>query len=300
MAHGCTLTCPEKPYMEKPGSKAKSWGDKMRRGRPFGLLLLIFLSLLNDALAREASPRFAASTLGGQTFTNDSLKGRVTLLEFWTTWCPSCKSDQSALDEVSREFSGQGLVVLAVDAYESGDTVKKYLQEHPRSCNVVLNQDTTLIAAFKPVSFPLYVLIDRDGNIAGTQDGAGGDLAILDLLSNVGLRGTSARARRSNDQASSAPQITHSVSPKLIEAPRGRSAPLLKSLPPTVFVLKSGERLETHHYTIIAGSLRIDDQGIQRTIPLSALDLKATIAANHERGIDLKIPLNQNEVLLGF
>jgi thiol-disulfide isomerase/thioredoxin len=224
----------------------------------------------------------------------------VTLLEFWTTWCPSCRSDQAALDDISREFSGQGLVVLAVDAYESGDTVKKYLQQHPRSCNVVLNQDTTLIAAFKPTSFPLYVLIDRDGNIAGTQDGAGGDLALLDLLSNAGLRGTSARSRRSSDQESAVPTITHSVSPKLIEAPRGRGAPLLKSVPPTVFVLKSGERLEAHRYTIMAGSLRIDEQGTQRTIPLSALDLKATIAENHKRGIDLKIPLYQNEVLLGF
>jgi hypothetical protein len=74
----------------------------------------------------------------------------------------------------------------------------------------------------------------------------------------------------------------------------------MKSVPPTVFVLKSGDRLEVHHYTIMAGSLRIDEQGTQRTIPLSALDLKATTAANHERGIDLKIPLNQNEVLLGF
>jgi len=74
----------------------------------------------------------------------------------------------------------------------------------------------------------------------------------------------------------------------------------MKSLPPTVFVLKNGERLEAHHFTIMAGSLRINEQGTRRTIPLSALDLKATIAENHERRIDLKIPLNQNEVLLGF
>lgn len=299
-AHRCTLTCPEKPYMDNRGLKAINMGDTMRWGRPFGLLLLILLSLRSAALAREASPRFTASTLEGQTFTNNSLKGRVALLEFWTTWCPSCRSDQSALDDISREFSGEGLVVLAVDAYESGETVKKYLQQHPRSCNVVLNQDTTLIAAFKPASFPFYVLIDRDGNIAGTQDGAGGDVALLDLLSNAGLRGTAARFRRSSDQESAVPTITHSVSPKLMEAPRGNGAPLLKSVPPTVFVLKSGERLEAHRYTIMAGSLRIDAQGTLRIIPLSALDLKATTAADHERGIDLKIPLNQNEVLLGF
>jgi len=81
-------------------------------GRSFGLFVLILISLSGVAVAGEPSPRFTASTLRGQTFTNDSLKGRVTLLEFWTTWCPSCKSDQSVLDEISREFSGQGLVSL--------------------------------------------------------------------------------------------------------------------------------------------------------------------------------------------
>jgi hypothetical protein len=67
-----------------------------------------------------------------------------------------------------------------------------------------------------------------------------------------------------------------------------------------VFVLSNGERLETHHYTIIAGSLHIAAQGSDRTIPLSALDLKATVSANHERGIDLKLPTHPGEISFGF
>ena len=267
--------------------------------RLYGLLLLLLLSALNAAGDREAAPRFTANTLKGQTFSSDSLRGRATLLEFWTTWCPNCKSDQSVLDSISREFSGRGLVVLAVDAYESGETVKKYLEENPRSCNIVLNQDTDLVTAFKPGSFPLYILIDRDGKIAGTQDGAGGDPALRDLLGNAGFGGASVIARRSGNQDLSEPRVKLSVSPKLIEVPRGLSVLPTKSLPPTVFVLKNGKKVEARHYTIMAGSLRVTDSGSQRTIDLSALDLKATTAANHARGIDLKIPTNPNEIFLG-
>jgi hypothetical protein len=36
------------------------------------------------------------------------------------------------------------------------------------------------------------------------------------------------------------------------------------------------------------------------TIPVSALDLDATIAANHERGIEVPIPRDRNTVFLGF
>jgi hypothetical protein len=35
---------------------------------------------------REPAPRFHAKTLEGEQFTNDSVKGKVVLFQFWTTW----------------------------------------------------------------------------------------------------------------------------------------------------------------------------------------------------------------------
>jgi hypothetical protein len=205
------------------------------------------------------------------------------------------------VESVTRDFSGKGLVVLAVNVGESGQTVKKYLGEHPGSCHIVLTQDTNLVAQFSPTGFPLYVLIDRDGKIAGTQEGAAGDSGLRGLLSRAGLGVSPVNATARSDQPSSVPRsTTYPSSAKLIGVPGGHSAPPPKPLPPTVFVLRNGERLEAHHYTIMAGSLRIAAHGEQRTIPLAALNLKATSAANHERGIDLKIPTNQNEIVLSF
>jgi hypothetical protein len=57
----------------------------MRLRRLYGLLFLIILSALT-VKARETAPQFAARTLGGETFTNGSLRGQVVLVQFWTTW----------------------------------------------------------------------------------------------------------------------------------------------------------------------------------------------------------------------
>jgi peroxiredoxin len=46
----------------------------------------MILSALTLATARDTAPQFTAHTLGGETFTNDSLRGQVVLLQFWTTW----------------------------------------------------------------------------------------------------------------------------------------------------------------------------------------------------------------------
>jgi thiol-disulfide isomerase/thioredoxin len=136
---------------------------------------------------KEPAPRFNARTLDGEKFTNDSIKGKVVLLEFWTTWCVYCFEEAGFVDRVNQEFRDKGLIVLAVNVAESKKTVKKYLEQHPRTSRIVLTDDTNLAAMYAATVYPIYVVIDRDGNIAGTQRGAGGEEALRDLLASGGI-----------------------------------------------------------------------------------------------------------------
>jgi hypothetical protein len=73
-----------------------------------------------------------------------------------------------------------------------------------------------------------------------------------------------------------------------------------KVLPPTIFILASGERLESRRFVLTSRLLSLSIDRQHRTVPLEGLDINATIAANHERGIDLRIPDDRNEISLGF
>ena len=150
-------------------------------------VLMAAISMIATDSVIEPAPRFRAKTLGGENFTNDAVKGKVVLLQFWTTWCQYCRSEQELVDEIDAKFRDKGLVVLAVNVGESKKTVKKYLEQNPRKCRIVLTEDTNLAARFEAKTFPIYVLINRDGNVAATQNGAGGEGALLDLLSQAGL-----------------------------------------------------------------------------------------------------------------
>ncbi len=44
-----------------------------------------------------------------------------------------------------------------------------------------------LAAMYEATVYPIYVVIDRDGNIAGTQRGAAGEEALRDLLASGGI-----------------------------------------------------------------------------------------------------------------
>jgi thiol-disulfide isomerase/thioredoxin len=135
----------------------------------------------------QPAPRFRAKTTTGENYNNGSVKGKVVLLQFWTTWCPYCKEEQPLVDQIDHELSAKGVLVLAINVAESKKKVKEYLQQNPRTCRIVMTEDTNLAAMYQANAYPIYVVIDRDGNIAAEQRGAGGERALRRMLRKAGV-----------------------------------------------------------------------------------------------------------------
>jgi thiol-disulfide isomerase/thioredoxin len=86
----------------------------------------------------EPAPRFHAKTLVGEQFNNESTNGKAVLFQFWTTWCPYCKSEESLVNRLTAEFGDKGPVAIAVDVGESKKVVQQCLKEHTRKCHIVM------------------------------------------------------------------------------------------------------------------------------------------------------------------
>jgi thiol-disulfide isomerase/thioredoxin len=155
------------------------------------LLFLVLLSGLALAQSQDETgqpaPRFRAKTTGGELFNNNSVKGKVVLFEFWTTWCKYCEEEATLVDDIAKEFKNKDLIVLAVDVLEPDQRVKQYLVEHPRSVPIVLTKDTNLAAMYNAQVYPIYVVVDREGNIAAEQRGAAGERGLRRMLRDAGL-----------------------------------------------------------------------------------------------------------------
>ena len=57
---------------------------------------------------------------------------------------------------------------------------------------------------------------------------------------------------------------------------------------------------EARRFVLTASNLSVSIDRQQRTVPFDMLDINATISANHERGIDLRIPADRSEISLSF
>lgn len=92
----------------------------------------------------------------------------------------------------------------------------------------------------------------------------------------------------------------HAQKPLVIEIPAAADAGAAKLSAPAIFILADGERVETRRFLLTASILTLSVDRRQRDVPFDMLDINATIIANRERGIDLRIPADRNEISLGF
>jgi thiol-disulfide isomerase/thioredoxin len=120
-------------------------------------------------------PAFAVKLdlLTGQKFQLSEYRGRVVVLDFWATWCGPCMQTMPLVDEVARDFAGQGVALIAINMEEQPDTIKAMLQRHKLNVTVALDRDGVTAAKYGVTAIPETVVIDRDGKIARVFVGGG-------------------------------------------------------------------------------------------------------------------------------
>jgi peroxiredoxin len=119
------------------------------------------------------APEFALRGLGGQLLSNESLKGKVVLLDFWATWCVPCRKSMPELQALHQKFAQRGFVVVGISIDENGLTrVQKFVKARKISYPIALDtEDDPAWGAFRVKAVPAAYLLDRKGRIVAQWTG---------------------------------------------------------------------------------------------------------------------------------
>lgn len=135
-------------------------------------LALVGCESTNSEVAQASSkapPAIFASIENQSPVAIESLHGNPVLLEFWATWCAMCITAKPGVESISREFSPQGLKVMAV-TNEDASKVKTWLEDNEMTLPIYLDANGVGADMFQVVALPHAVVIDREGSIVWRGD----------------------------------------------------------------------------------------------------------------------------------
>jgi DsbE subfamily thiol:disulfide oxidoreductase len=92
-------------------------------------------------------------------------RGRVLLVDFWASWCTSCRQEFAWLNEMHEEFARRGLTVVGINVDEDHRLAEEFLREHGARFQVVYDPGGAIANAFKVQGMPTTVFVDRDGHL---------------------------------------------------------------------------------------------------------------------------------------
>lgn len=110
------------------------------------------------------TPAYQVTTLGGETLSQEQLRGKVVLVNFWATWCGPCRMEMPALQAMYERHRAEGLVLLGLSVDRGGDqVVRDYVRERGVTYPVAI-VGAAEEAAFGGVrGYPTSFLVDRKG-----------------------------------------------------------------------------------------------------------------------------------------
>jgi len=120
----------------------------------------------------------ATGWLNSPPLTNQQLRGKVVLVDFWTYSCINCLRAMPFVHEWERRYRDHGLVVIGVHtpefAFERDPrNVMKAVQQLKVEYPVALDNQYTIWRAFNNRYWPAQYFVDAQGNIRGHQFGEG-------------------------------------------------------------------------------------------------------------------------------
>jgi thiol-disulfide isomerase/thioredoxin len=137
---------------------------------------------------RKPAPAIKGTTLDGKPLDLSSFKGKLTVVNFWASWCAPCRAEAPTMQKVYDETKASGVQFVGVDIKDGKENAQAFLRTFKITYPSLYDQAGQIALAFRdipPNAVPSTLVIDRQGKIAARAIGSVSYSPLRDIVTKL-------------------------------------------------------------------------------------------------------------------
>lgn len=132
----------------------------------------LFRSAPASLEAGEKAPAFGLPLLeGGGIMTDEQVRGRPVVINFWASWCIPCREEAPLLERTWRRYE-EGVLFLGVNIKDAESDAKAFVEEFDITYPIVRDEAEVFAKKLGVLGIPETFFVDHEWSFVGSVSGA--------------------------------------------------------------------------------------------------------------------------------
>jgi thiol-disulfide isomerase/thioredoxin len=116
---------------------------------------------------------FSLVSVDGKRLNLSDYRGRPVVVDLMATWCGVCREEMPMLNDTYNKYKDR-VVFLSIDVdwVETDEALRAFRDQYKVDWTFALDRTGAAYGAFYPEGYPTLVILDKDGRIVFTHEGA--------------------------------------------------------------------------------------------------------------------------------